>query len=166
MVIIFMLLLICVVDSDQTNHDRNKQEIERYNTILKKADEKRLFSDFALVDRSEQLIAAWNGQESGPTWETLIVAMQKEPIHFIRLNDIKEDTDEPNGKLKRELREAEESSKKSAFTRIAYTFLIKELIAGHPDPVATFKAAIKKYPTFVREITNLAKILELNLGVD
>lgn len=158
--------LICVVDSERANRDRNKQELDRRNAILEKADEKRHLRDFSLVDTTEQLIAAWNGQKSGPTWETLLVAMQKEPIYFIRLNDIKEDTDEPNGKLKRELREAEESSKRSIFKRIAYTHVIKELIATHPDPVAAFETAIKNNPAFARDITDLAEMLELNLGVD
>lgn len=155
--------LICVVDSAEQNKDLNKQEIERYNAITEKADERRLLSDFAFIDKSEQLIAAWNGQESGPMWDILCLAIQREPIHFIRLNDIKEDAAEPNGRLKRELREAEESVKKGVFTIITYTMLIKELIAGHPDPIAAFKNAIKTYPAFVQEITNLADILELNI---
>lgn len=157
--------LICVVDNEPHN-DRTEQEIARYNKILEKADKKRSLTDFSIIDRSEQIIAAWDEQKSGPTWEKLNFAMQKMSVYFIRLKDIKTDTDEPNGKLKRELREANESSKRSLFTTLAYTFLIEELIAKHPDPVATFKATIKKYPCFKRDITYLAWTVQLNLDVD
>ena len=156
--------LICVVDSEP-KQNLSEQEIERYNTILQKADKKSRLIHFSILDKCKQFIAAWNGQKSGQTWEKLYFATQKS-VYFVRLKDIKADTDEPNGILKRELRDARESSKRCVFAKIAYTFLIEELIAKHPDPVATFKATIKKHPYFKRDITDLAETLKLNLDVD
>ena len=94
--------LICVVDKENPCKDWNKQDAKRYQSILKSADGQKLFSDISFIETSEQLIAAWNGEESGPTWDIKYYAMQERKlIRFIRLNDIMIDTDTPNGKLKR-----------------------------------------------------------------
>ena len=156
--------LICIVDSEQASDHWNEQDAERCKSILSKADEKQPLSDVPPIDNAEQVIVVWNGQESGAMWDVLYYTMQQsKSVYFIRLNDIKEDTDEPNGKLKRELREAEEASKRSVFTRIADMLLIRELIAGHPNPKSAFKTAIEKNPAFAKEIAHLAEIMELDI---
>ena len=155
--------LICVVDKENPRQDWNKQDAERYQSILKRADEQKPFSDISFIETSEQLIAAWNGEEFGPMWDILYYAMQERKlIRFIRLNEIKTDTDEPDGKLKRELKEANQSLEKGMFTRLGYTFLIEELIKQHPNPKTAFNKTIKKHPAFKQAITDLADLLELN----
>lgn len=158
--------LICLVDNGQASDHWNEQDAERYKTILSKADEKQPLPDVPPIENAEQVIAVWNGQESGAMWNVLHYTMLRKSIYFIRLNDIKEDTDEPNGRLKRELREAEEASKKSIFTIIGYTILIKELIAGHPDPKSAFKTAIKNNSAFAKEIARLADTIGLDLTTE
>lgn len=159
--------LICVVENKHPNEHWNERDAKRYESILSKADEKQSSSPIQILKTSSQFITVWNEQKTGATWDSLCYAMQQsKSVYFIRLNDIKEDTDEPNGKLKRELREAEEASKRSMFTRLAYTLLIKELIAGHPDPKSAFKTAIKNNPAFKNEISRLANTMELDALVD
>ena len=155
--------LICVVDKENLHKHWNKQDAEHYKFILERADEQKPFSDISFIETSEQLIAAWNGEEFGPMWDILYYAMQERKLmRFIRLNDIKADTDEPNGKLKRELKEATQSLEKGMFTRLGYTFFIEELIKQHPDAKAAFNKTIKKYPAFKQAITALADLLELD----
>ena len=159
--------LICVVDKENLHKHWNKQDAERYKSILERADEQKPFSDISFIETSEQLIAAWNGKKSGPMWDILYYAMQERKlIRFIRLNDIKTDTDTPDGKLKRELKEANEALERSSFVRIGYTFLIKELIKHHPNPRSAFKLFITNKPVFKREILRLAELYELDLSED
>ena len=159
--------LICVVDKENPCKDWNKQDAERYQSILKRADEQKPFSDISFIETSEQLIAAWNGKKSGPMWDLLYYSMQERKlIRFIRLNDIKTDTDTPDGKLKRELKEANQSLEKGMLTRLGYTFLIEELIKQHPNAKVAFNNAIKDHPSFKQIITDLADLLELNLSND
>ena len=159
--------LICVVDEENPCKDWNKQDAERYQSILKRTDEQKSFSDISFIETSEQLIAAWNGKEFGPTWDILYYAMQERKlIRFIRLNDIKTDTDTPDGKLKRELKEANQSLEKGMFTRLGYTFLIEELIKQHPNPKTAFNKTIKIHSAFKQAITDLADLLELDLSED
>lgn len=157
--------LICVVDKEYPRKDWSNQDAERYQAILERADEKRQFGDISPIAESEQIVAAWNGNEFGTLWNTLCCAMQNSiPIRFVRLNDIKTDTDEPDGRLKRQLHEAEETSKRSVFARIAYTLVITELIKQHPDAKGAFKTAIKNNPAFKQEIAKLAQSLEVDLS--
>ena len=159
--------LICVVDKENPCKDWNQQDAERYKSILERADEQKPFSDMSFIETSEQLIAAWNGKESGPMWDILYCAMQERKlIRFIRLNDIKTDTDTPDGKLKRELKEANQSLEKGMFTRLGYTFLIEELIKQHPNPKTAFNKTIKIHSAFKQAITDLADLLELDLSED
>ena len=71
-----------------------------------------------------------------------------------------------NKKLERELYEANQALEKGMLTRLGYTFLIEELIKQHPNPKASFNDTIKNHPSFKREITELADLLELDLGID
>ena len=157
--------LICAVNNDDLFIGWSKQDIERYNAILEKADKQKALPDIKVLDNSDQLIAAWNGQESGILWSELYYAMQnRKLIYFVRLNEIKQDTDEPNGRLKRELQEAKQSSEKGFFTRLAYMTLIQALIKEHPNTKATFKAVIEKNPAFAKDIVRLAETLEIDIG--
>ena len=158
------IMLICLADTESSCKDWDKQNIERYQTILRKADEQQPYTDIPLIDKSEQVIVVWNEKPSGTVTDLVHYAIEQGKFtYFIRLNDIKMDTDEPNGKLKRELKEHEESEKRNLFTRIAYMLLIQELIKTHPNPKEVFKKTIKNNSYFERYLTLLASTLELDL---
>ena len=156
--------LICVVDAESLHNNWDELNANRYQAILKKADEQQPYTDVSFIDSSDQVIVVWNEKPSGTVTNLVHYAIEQGKFtYFIRLNDIKMDTDEPNGKLKRELKEHEEAAQRSLFTRIAYTLLIQEFIKTHPNPKEVFKETIKNNAYFERYLTLLAHTLELDL---
>lgn len=83
---------------DQTKGWGIKEKM-RYKAILKKCAEKTLVSDtyhnacmqkrnMYMVDRSDLVIAIWNGERHGGTWNTISYAKkQGKPIEFICLKE-------------------------------------------------------------------------------
>ena len=167
----YNIKLVCVVHNQNQCEGWNRQDIDRYNAILEKADDKKIVPDISLntylIDNAVRLIFVWNEKQSGAIWESIVYAIEQNRLtYFIRLNDIKADTDEPNGRLKRQLKEAEQASTQSLFTQIAYTLLIQELIKEHPNPKSVFKLFITNNPAFKREILRLTELYELDLSED
>ena len=159
--------LVCVVHNQNQSVAWQQKDIARCNLIIKKANEQQLISDTQideyLIDNAVQVIFVWDEKRSGELWNQIQYAIEQGKFtYFIRPNDIKADTDEPNGKLKRQLKEAEQSSKQSFFTQFAYTLLIQELIKEHPNPKLVFDTFIKNHPAFARQIKILADMVEIN----
>lgn len=155
--------LVCIVNSENQFKDWDKQDILRYNSILKRASVQYSFSPISLIDNSEQIIAVWNESETGEIWNNIkYVVERKKLVYYIRLNDIKADVDQPRGKLNA----SKQTLNKSLFTRIGYIILIEELIKQHPNPKAALQTAIQNNPAFENEITRLANILAIDLGID
>lgn len=95
------ITLECAVPCPNQTVKWNKKDISRYNRILKKADEVTLVSDAYtpdcmlkrnryMVDKSDLVIAVFNGERTGGTWYTINYAKQQnKKIGFIDLNLIK-----------------------------------------------------------------------------
>lgn len=96
----YPVALECAVPCPDQTAKWNRKDILRYERILKRADEVNLISDRYtsacmlkrnryMVDKSQLVIAVFNGVERGGTWYTISYAVkEKKPIEMIDLYDL------------------------------------------------------------------------------
>lgn len=84
----YNLTLECVIPCPNQTKMWTKEQIDRYNNIIKRADKTTLVSDHYfhscmivrnkyMVDCADTVLAVWNGEEKGGTWQTINYAKRK-----------------------------------------------------------------------------------------
>lgn len=96
----FPILLECAIPCPNQTLKWASTEIDRYNRILGNADKITLVNDHYfsacmlvrnryMVDHSDTVLAIWNGEESGGTWQTIKYARsQNKKIDIIHIDKI------------------------------------------------------------------------------
>ena len=81
-------------------HKKITEYIQDFESILINCDKKTIISNNYsqgcmqkrnkyMVDKSDIILAVWNGEKKGGTWSTIEYALSKnKPIHYIMLNEI------------------------------------------------------------------------------
>ena len=92
--------LTCIIPCPNQCYRWDKENIDRYQTILDRSNSSKILSprytpdcllarNRYMVDHAAKVIAIWNGSERGGTWYTISYARGKgKPIDFIMLNSI------------------------------------------------------------------------------